>query len=175
MIRTISFVIAGTLVVAFAASGCSKKDASKNTTADLPASNLPDSYWLKTAPTGAKPVVEVREKAKTGDQVVVTGIVGGRKQPFTDGAAAFTIVDDSVKKCTMDECETPWDFCCEPPENLKRSMVIVEFRDGASPLKTSARGFHGLDNMKNVVVTGEAKRDDAGNVIVVAKGVFITP
>jgi hypothetical protein len=167
------------LVAALAAAGitaCGKKESptpgAKNATVT---SSLPDSYWLAAAPPGAKPVGEIRKNAKTGDAVVVNGIVGGRKLPFTEGAAAFTIVDDGVKKCTAGECETPWDFCCEPPDSLKANMVFVEFRDGASPIRTGARGFHGLDSMKNVTVTGEAQRDEAGNVVVVAKGIYVAP
>jgi hypothetical protein len=154
--------------------GCDAKKATGEGT-KLPTSQLPDAYWLKTAPAGAKPAAEVREKAKTGDPVVVAGIVGGRKAPFSEGMAVFTIVDKSAKHCTPEECETPWDFCCEPPEALTKGTVTVEFREGGRPLRYNARGFHGLDHMKNVVVTGDAIRDEAGTVLVVAKGIYIEP
>jgi hypothetical protein len=152
--------------------GCSKDAKKQSASEPPPASKLADAFWLKSEPAGAKPVAEVREKAKTGDQVVVAGRVGGAKEPFMKGAAVFTVVDASLKPCT-DECETPWDYCCEPPDRIAKNTITVEFREGASPIKTDARGFHGLDHLKNVVVTGEARKDEAGNLVVVAKGVFV--
>jgi hypothetical protein len=176
MIKTGSAVVACALALALALAGCGKGEKTKGGSAPLPKSDLPDSYLLAAKPSGAKGAAEVRKTAKTGDQVVVTGVVGGRKTPFVSGVAAFTIVDESAKKCTADECDTPWDFCCETPENLAAGSVTIEFRDkSGAPLKTPAQGFHGLDHMKTVVVTGEAKRDEANNVVVVAHGVFIQP
>lgn len=176
MIRSFHVLAASCVAFAFvlAVAGCSK-EAKPAGGGQLPASNLPDSYWLKAEPAGAKPAAEVREHAKTGDQVVVTGIVGGVATPFTEGVAAFTIVDKSAKPCTPDECPTPWDFCCEDKTKLTKAMVTIEFREKGAAIKTSARGFHGLDHMKHVVVAGEAKRDEAGNVVVVATGIFVQP
>jgi hypothetical protein len=166
---TWNLVLALILAAALVA-GCKKSSDSKS--APLPASGLPETYWLATAPAGAKPVAEVREKVKTGEQVVVAGRVGGAKEPFTNGVAAFTLVDASLPPCT-DECSAPWDYCCEPPEKLTKHTITVEFRDGAATIRTNARGFHGLDHLKNVVVTGEARKDDAGNVVIVAKGIHV--
>jgi hypothetical protein len=168
-------VACGLVLLSMSLAGCGKDDKGKTDAAQLPKSDLPDSYHLKTAPPGAKGAAEVRSTAKTGDQVVVAGIVGGRKTPFIAGVAAFTIVDESAKKCTMDECETPWDFCCETPKNLANGSVTIEFRDKGAPIKTNARGFHGLDHMKNVIVTGKAETDEAGNVVVVASGIYVAP
>jgi hypothetical protein len=162
------------IAITLGISSCKKSDDAKKSAPPV-ASALPDSFWLKAAPPDAKPVAEVRASAKTGDKVVVTGIVGGSTEPFTSGAAAVTLVDPGVKSCTEDHCPTPWDYCCEPVENLRKNMVTVEFRDKGTLLKTSARGFHGLDHSKTVVVVGEAKRDEADNVIVHASGVFVKP
>jgi hypothetical protein len=153
--------------------GCGKSESKPGAQAQQ--STLPETLWLKSAPLDAQSAAAIREKAKTGQKVAVAGVVGGRKQAFTDGLAAFTIVDRELPKCAEDHCETPWDYCCEPLENLKKNMVTIEVREGSSPLKSTARGFHGLDHMKNVVVTGEAQRDEAGNVIVVASGIFVEP
>lgn len=162
------------IIITLGVSSCSKSDDARKS-APAVASAIPDSFWLKTAPADAKPVSEVRANAKTGDHVVVTGLVGGSTEPFTSGAAAVTLVDAGVKACTEDHCPTPWDYCCEPVENLRNNMVTVEFRDKGTLLKTTARGFHGLDHSKTVVIAGEAKRDEAGNVIVHASGVFVKP
>lgn len=160
-------VVSSLALALLAAGGCRKGKGEA-----LPTSDLPDSFWLKSEPANAKPVAEVREKAKSGEQVVVAGRVGGAKEPFAKDAAAFTVVDASLKPCT-DECSAPWDYCCEPPDRLTKNTITIEFLDGASRIKTGARGFHGLDHLKNVVVTGEARRDEAGNMVVVAKGIYV--
>lgn len=165
-------MIASVAVLAVLVLGACKSEKK----APLPKSGLPDTYHLAAAPTGVRKVPEIKANAKDGEQVVIAGIVGGAKEPFVDGAAVFTIVDASVdNKCTKeaDHCPTPWDYCCEPPQSLLDNKLTIEFRDGASPHKTSVRGFHGIDYLKKVVVAGEAKRDAQGNVVVVASGVYV--
>src|SRR5262245_25996234 len=131
MIRSIRIPVASCLpfllVAGLFLAGCGKDEkGGASETAKLPASGLPESYWLAAAPAVSQPVAEVREKAKTGDSVVVTGRVGGAKEPFTSGVAAFTIVDAVLPPC-KDECETPWDYCCEPVDKLTKHTVTIEF------------------------------------------------
>ena len=61
-------------------------------------------------------VIAVRKDAKDRQEVVVVGRIGGRVNPWIKGAAAFSIVDRSLKPCNEiegDTCKTPWDYCCE--------------------------------------------------------------
>jgi hypothetical protein len=171
MIRSRPLVLVAAAAAALVVAACKRSPEG----GPPPTSALPDRYWLPQAPAGAMQAAEVRAHAKSGEQIVVTGVVGGRKQPFTEGAAAFTIVDDAAKKCTPGECETPWDYCCTPPDQLSASTVVVEFHENGHPIRQGARGYHGLDHMKTVVVAGEARRDDAGNVTVVATGIHVKP
>jgi hypothetical protein len=137
-------------------------------------SKLPETFFLAAEPPAAESVVAVRERAKTGEDVVLVGKV----KDFTDGLAAITVADLALKSCEdmkeqkgEDHCETPWDYCCEDPAALKRGLATVEFRDGDRPLPTSVRGFHGVDHLTTVVIRGRAVRDDAGNLLVVATGI----
>jgi hypothetical protein len=70
-------------------------------------------FVLDTEPAAAKGVIEVKEAAKDGEEVVVVGRIGGTLKPFTDNLASFTIVDPSLKSC-LDKGETdaeaPWEF-----------------------------------------------------------------
>lgn len=134
-----------------------------------------DQFVLKAAPAGAQSVIDVRGKAKSGDAVTVAGIIGGRDHPFSDGLAVFTLVDAGAKRCKPGECNKPWDFCCVPSEELAKSTVTIEVHQGGKPLRAGLQGVAGLEPMKEIVVTGEARRDDAGNVLVVAKGFFVKP
>jgi hypothetical protein len=142
-------------------------------------SALPESYFLAAEPAGAVDVLAAKKAVKTGDKVVIVGRVGGAKSVFGDTRAIFTIVDKALKPCgedgMPDPCPTAWDYCCEDSTHLRASTATIEFRDGGAVRKTTARGFHGVDHLKTVVVRGVAERDDAGNLTVVADGVFVRP
>jgi hypothetical protein len=75
----------------------------------------------------------------------------------------------------MDDCPTPWDYCCDDQTEVAQATMTVEFREGEKPLKTGVRGFHGLDHLTHVVVTGKAQKDELGNLSVLADGLFIRP
>ena len=143
-----------------------------------PASDVPERFYLASAPPSAQPVGAVVATAKDGDEVVVTGRVGGAKKVFIDGFAAFTIIDAIVPPCgvgKMDDCKTPWDYCCDAPEVLAKNGLSVELVADGQPLRANARGFHGLDHLSTVVVTGKVARDSAGNVRVLASGLHVQP
>ena len=56
---------------------------------------------------------------------------------------------------------------------LRASTLIVEFRQEGKLRKVTARGFHGLDHLAEVTVTGKIKKDEDGNVILIASGMHI--
>lgn len=154
--------------------GCGDKSKAGGTSeAAPPKSDVPEKFWVAQAPAGPKSVAAVKKDAKTGDEVTVVGRVGGAQKVFVDGIAAFTIVDEAAAACTKDHCETPWDYCCVDAKELTAQSVTVEFVDGDKPVKSNARGFHGLDYLSTVVVTGRVMRDDAGNVTVKATGLHV--
>src|SRR5262249_12834206 len=89
-------------------------------------------YLLQEEPPDAKGVLDLKKDAKDGEDIVIVGRVGGRVEPFVKGRTSFTIVDPSLKTCSDkegDNCTTPWDYCCEHPENLARATVLVKFVD----------------------------------------------
>ena len=127
---------------------------------------------LREEPAGAKGVKEVRASAKTGDDVVVVGRVGGRDKPFTEGMALFLIVDPSLKPAT--ECECPWDYCDTKKKDLEAARATVKFVGAeGEPLKVEAREAFGIKELSTVVVKGRAVRDGAGNLVVVGSGLFV--
>jgi hypothetical protein len=145
-------------------------------TAALPTSTVPGTFFVATSPPSPKSVAEVVASAKDGDQVVVTGRVGGAHKVFVDDYAAFTIVDAKLKACSdneADECKTPWDYCCESPETMAANALSVELVTDGKLLKANPRGFHGLDLLKTVVVQGKVAKDSAGNVRVLATRVHV--
>ncbi len=165
------------LVVALAAvmlGGC----GSVESTDSPPAAEIDGARFLLDAePAGALNVIAVLQDAQDGDEVVVVGRVGGEADPWVEDLAAFSIADVSLKPCNEredDECPVPWDYCCEPDLATSRTLVKVVDEKG----EVVARGAQQLLNMKElqtVVVQGKARRDDAGNVSLLATGIFVRP
>jgi hypothetical protein len=135
------------------------------------------AYLLDEEPAGAKGVLEIKKGSKDGDAVVVEGRIGGNKKPFLDGLAGFTIVDPTLKSCSDipgDNCETPWDYCCEDPTDLQRATALVKFVDeDGKTLKQDARALLGVEPLQTVVVRGKAKRDADGNLTVLASALYV--
>lgn len=133
-----------------------------------------DKLVVSTEPTPASSVVETKEKVKDGEEV----IVHGRVKDFVKGYAVLVIADTSMKACvdnTEETCPTPWDYCCNPKEKIEKSVATIQLTtDGATPIKTELEGFRGLQRLSSyVTVKGKAKRDEAGNLTIIASNLFI--
>jgi len=134
--------------------------------ADTP--KIDEQFVLTEEPKGAVDVIALRASAKDQQDVIVVGRIGGKKNPWVRGVAAFPLVDLSLQSCDEKghNCPNPWDFCCS--SNLPKAMVLVMFVDDkGAVLKKDARNDFGLKELDTVVVQGKAKRDKAGNVVVV--------
>lgn len=129
---------------------------------------------LPEEPAGSKGVIDIRKSAKDGDEVVVAGQVGGSTKPFTEGRAAFVMVDPSLKPTA--ECDCPWDFCEYPKKDLAAARLSVKFVDAdGKTLPAGAKELFGLKELTPVVVKGKVSRDKEDNVVVVASGIHVRP
>ncbi len=138
-------------------------------------SAVPSSMRLDSAPPAAVSVVDARSAAD-GAEVVVAG----RVRDFVEARAVFTIADMSLKSCLDPEdpsegCPTPWDYCCVDRKALKEGTATIEVLDGDKPALGSAKGWNGLDHLKEVVVRGKLRKDGDGNLSVLATGVYVKP
>jgi hypothetical protein len=134
------------------------------------------AYRLSEEPTGAKGVMQLKEVAADGDDIVVEARIGGASDPWVSGQAAFLVVDSSLKPCNEkddDSCETPWDYCCDVDLLPKAKAMVKVVDENGKPLATDARELLGLKELQTVVVRGKAKRDEAGNLTILADGVFV--
>lgn len=134
------------------------------------------AFVLKSEPAGAKGIKTARNDAKDSDEIVVVGRIGGDVNPWVEGQAAFTLVDTQLKPCNEnsdDACETPWDYCCDT-DVLPKSKAMVKLVDAkGKTVATDARKLLGVKELQTLVVHGRAKRDEAGNLTVLADGVYI--
>lgn len=160
--------------------GCEKKSgsggasSSPGTAAGAPVGGLPSELFLASAPEGAVEVKAAKAGMKRGDRVVMRGRIGGSVEPFVQGRAIFTLMDNALPPCD-DHCDVPWDYCCEDRKDILASAATVRVNDGEGrPLRVSLKGVSGLTELAEVVVVGTvAERDDAGNFVVDASGFYI--
>jgi len=131
---------------------------------------------LTVDPGAANDVIKVRENSSDGDDVVIVGRIGGSQNPWIEGRAAFSIVDGSLKACSdieEDNCPTPWDYCCETSK-LSTATALVKIVDERGDLvKADARELLQIKELSTVIVQGKAKRDDAGNLTILANTVYV--
>jgi hypothetical protein len=133
-------------------------------------------YLLSEEPQDAKDVIVVRESVQDDEAVVVVGRIGGSRDPWVEGRAAFSIVDLSLKACSDiegDMCKVPWDYCCET-DLLPDATVLVKVVDESGSLvDTDSRELLSVKELDTVIVDGTAKRDDAGNLTVLASKLYV--
>lgn len=166
-----SMLVAGSLLI-----GCAEQTASQKDNAEpqIDAS----LFVLTAAPDSAQSVLTSRESAQDKDEIVIKGRIGGSSNPFVDGAAAFTIVDETLPYCGEGEedcgCPTPWDYCCETSEVIARHSATIKFVDENNrPRRFDPKTVLGVKELSMIVVQGKAQRDDAGNLTVLAEKIFI--
>lgn len=174
--RVFVSIVAGGALAALVA-GCSQdteQSGAATTSVDVDSSQ----YLLSTEPGGAQSVIDIRENAQHEDDVVIIGRIGGSANPWVDGRAAFSIVDESLKACSDiegDTCPQPWDYCCET-DKLPTAKALVKLVDSDGQLvRADARQLLKLKELDTVVIRGAAQRDDVGNLTVLASGLFIKP
>jgi hypothetical protein len=166
------------LAAAVVIAGCTpNQPAPKNNTPDPKVSEEAKAkYLLASEPASAKGVKEIKQQSKDGDEVVVVGRIGGSVTPFT-GRAAFTIMDLSFKACSEvegDNCPTPWDACCTPPDELAKGTVLVKLVDSAGKtLPEDAKELLSIKELETVVIKGQTRKGEDNSISIVASGIFV--
>ena len=152
--------------------GCGKTEIATQT---RPSSLGVDSSFLASSePTESTPVKAARQELENGQEATLVGIIGGSKEPFVDGLAAFTIVDPSIPYCAGDDdCPTPWDYCCTQDQVRDGIATVKMVDDAGAPVAVDARELLGVKELSEVLVSGTAVRDDEGNLTLVANKVFV--
>jgi hypothetical protein len=131
-----------------------------------PASGATPTHLLAADLPGAVGVLAAKA-GKAGDEVAVFGRV--RKT----ATGVFTLVDDAaVSYCghgddPMDDCKTPWDYCCENQETVTQATLVVEASDAAG--KPVAKDDLGIRPLDLVAVRGVLEQDADGILVLRAK------
>lgn len=128
-----------------------------------------DSYWLDKDPGAGQGVHDSR-----GSAPIKEAIVTGRVSDLVQGVQAFKITDQSLIYCGQetpeDGCKTPWDYCCLAADEVRANTILVELHDDqGAPLTGKVADLKPLDILS---VRGKLKKDDHGNVTLVADALF---
>ena len=153
--------------------GCSQApDEAANTASPTEGSK----YLLSAEPAGAENIIAARASAEDNEEVVVVGRIGGSQSPWVGGVAAFSIVDKSLKACSDipgDNCPVPWDYCCETDKLPAATALVKVVDEKGETVKIDARELLHVKELQTVVVQGKARRDDSGNLTILASGVYV--
>ncbi|MCW1886760.1 hypothetical protein OKA04_18620 [Luteolibacter flavescens] len=152
---------------------CQEKSApaAEQKTPAAPSAEL--SKVFATVPTGeAKAIHLVRTTVQPGDEITLTGRIMGKSKPFVEGRAAFVLGDAEVlTPCSEkpgDNCETPWDTCCNSAEEKKAGIATIQITgaDG-KVLAEGVEGVGGLANLATVTVSGEVAPGSSADALIV--------
>jgi hypothetical protein len=159
------------LALALAPAGCG--DAAEKPAAP-PAAGRGDAsveaLHLAADPGEALAVADAKAKAPLDEAVVV-----GRIDSIVKGLATMTVVDASLDYCgvggdPMENCETPWDYCCTAKDAKTANTMTVELVNaGGETLEASELPLRLLDL---VAFRGKLEKDEHGNVTLLATGFF---
>ena len=141
--------------------------------------NSEKSLFLDQAPGGALNVAEARVQLSPGDEAIIEGQIGGVMEPFLSGYAGFVLGDTEIVFCDEmgddDHCATPWDACCEDPDQLQGRRLSVQFVDAdGNPLERDLKAEGQLKELDHVVVVGRvAAGSTKENMVVHAAGLAL--
>ncbi len=167
-------------IASFALISCSdKKD---NSTASSTAKSEKvelKKFLLKEEPTNAVDIFDLRKTGTPGTPVTFTGKVMGADKVLIDGRAVMIVGDPKkLTSCDLrpgDNCQIPWDVCCDEPEDIKASIITVQVLDSAGkPIKEGLKGLAGIKELKHITINGIVdKVSTKDNMVVNATGIYV--
>ncbi|WP_193212781.1 hypothetical protein [Luteolibacter marinus] len=161
------------LLAAALFSSCRKSDPPVAAAAPESGPSAAITAVIDAAPGGeAKPIHILRESAKPGDLVTVSGRVMGNASPFVEGRAAFILGDpDLLTPCNEnpdDDCDTPWDTCCDTREDKKRGTATIQVVDAEGRvLKEAIEGVGGIGKLATLTVSGTVAEGSTPDLLVI--------
>lgn len=172
MLNKITTTLTASTLLLF--SGCgdsaspSQEQSPSAQSTDQPAA---DAWVLTTAPQGAVSVTDAKATAQEGDQVIIRGRIGGRRNPISADSPVFTLVDLDLEYCGQsndDQCGTPWDYCCETPTTIVSNSATVQILGDSVDLTGS-----GLEPLDEVILIGTVgPRPEEQILTIRATGIF---
>jgi hypothetical protein len=172
------YLMFGAIVSLIGFAGCNRPAAE---TSPVASGNAPHisavSYLMKEEPEECIGVMEARTDAKDGDEITLVARVGGRKNPWVEGRAAFMVIDASMAVVATGtesgKGQICLDDCCAALRGECTTMVKF-LDDQGGVLPTDARELFQLKPDDMVVIQGHVQRDEEQSTFaVVAKSIYV--
>ncbi len=166
-------------IAALALASCGKKETTVAVEKAPPAAAF-DSYFTDQPIADPKAIHLVGPDAKPGDTIVIQGLIMGREKVFVDGRASFLLGDrEKLTPCNAvpsDECETPWDACCDSKEAKRGNIASIQIVDAEGRVLTGGlKGVKGLKELSALTVSGTVDQSSTPeNLVVNAKVIHVT-
>jgi hypothetical protein len=166
------------VAAALALTACRKPQSEAAVDPPPPSVSL-DAWFTSSAPPSPQAIHLVRDSLSPGDEVTVSGRIMGRKNPFVDDRAAFVLGDPAMMTpCNErpdDDCETPWDVCCDSRENVRLGTATIQLvGDDGRVIGRGLKGVNGLIELSTVTVTGTVDRGSTPEALIInATAVYV--
>ncbi len=134
-------------------------------------------YLLESEPPDALGVLDLIETIRGTQEVVVIGKIGGVPEPWAKGRAAFIMADPSLLLENegdgehTEDCDCP--FCSKNKDGASGLARVTFVDQDGQVVPVDARELFGVKDRQTVVVRGEATVDGLGELVVLAKGLYI--
>jgi hypothetical protein len=163
-------IIACAAIATFSIS-CGSKEKSEAAQPGATSGEL-EAVISATAPENALSVVEARSSAKPGEPIVLRGKVGGKMKPISDAAAILVLADEkAIASCDQnpdDQCENPWDYCCEEASKIAASTATIQVKGADGKLlRSTLRGLGDLKELSHLVISGTVDAASTAEVLIV--------
>lgn len=174
-----NFLFLAPVIALFIAScGNPEPDTAAPTAADQATQEmaLPSDLFRDNAPADAVSVTEARAEAEAGERITLTGYIGGRVEPFTEGRAIFLLADSENAPACTDECSTPWDACCTSSDQIAANSATIQVVDAEGKLlPVTLKGKKGLEPGATVTVAGTIQEANDAVLIISADTLAVAP
>lgn len=133
-------------------------------------------FLLADEPDDALGVIEARESAENGAPIVVVGRIGGAANPWVDGRAAFTLIDASMAVVAEGQESAEGEVCtgdCCAAERAECTTLVKVVDANGKLVVADSRQLLGVAENDTVVVRGKVNKDETGNFVVLAEGVYV--
>lgn len=158
---------------------CEKKEPAASVETTAPNAEF-DSYFTDQPIAEPKAIHLAGPDVKPGDEIVIHGLIMGREKVFVDGRASFLLGDrEKLTPCNAvpgDECETPWDACCDSKEAKRGHIASIQIVDADGRVLTGGlKGVKGLKELSSLTVSGTVDQSSTPeNLVVNAKVIHVT-
>lgn len=165
------------LLLLIAGSGCNQEAVEGSANREnLPAIDK-TKYVLNAEPDGAVGVMIAREDAQDQQEIALVGRIGGSKNPWIKGRAAFMVIDAAMTviadgeeaadgQVCMDDC------CASLRADCTTLVKIVDER--GKPLPVDARELLDVKENDMIVAQGIVERsEEEGTFVIAARGIYV--